>query len=298
MKPQRKQDSTALTALIGENLSASALTNLNNMIHPHTYIHPNAKLATNVKIDPFTVIHQNVEIGEGTWIGSNVTIMEGAKIGKNCRIFPGAVIAAIPQDLKYEGEETFVEIGNNTTIREFVTINRGTNDRGKTKVGDNCLIMAYSHLAHDCMIGNNCIMSNNTQIAGHVTLGDWAILGGMCAVHQFVNIGAHSFVSGGSLVSKDIPPFIKAGRQPLSYAGVNSVGMKRRGFTVEKINHILEIYRVLYNKGMNTSQALEYLEEEFLATDERDEIVTFIRESRRGIIKRYSKNSVDEDIAD
>jgi UDP-N-acetylglucosamine acyltransferase len=158
--------------------------------------------------------------------------------------------------------------------------------------------MAYSHLAHYCMIGNNCIMSNNTQIAGHVTLGDWAILGGMCAVHQFVNIGAHSFVSGGSLVSKDIPPFIKAGRQPLSYAGVNSVGMKRRGFTVEKINHILEIYRVLYNKGMNTSQALEYLEEEFLATDERDEIVTFIRESRRGIIKRYSKNSVDEDIAD
>ena len=268
------------------------------MIHPHTYIHPNAKLATNVKIDPFSVIHQNVEIGEGTWIGSNVTIMDGARIGKNCRIFPGAVISAIPQDLKFEGEVTTVEIGDNTTIREFVTINRGSKDRWTTKVGNNCLIMAYSHLAHDCMIGNNCIMSNNTQIAGHVTLGDWAILGGMCAVHQFVNIGAHSFVSGGSLVSKDIPPFIKAGRQPLSYAGVNSVGMKRRGFTVEKINHILEIYRVLYNKGMNTSQALEYLEEEFLATDERDEIVTFIRESRRGIIKRYSKNSVDEDIAD
>jgi len=301
LKTQRKQESPSLIAVKSDTsyqTNSTTLTNLNNMIHPHTYIHPNARLATNVKIDPFTVIHQNVEIGEGTWIGSNVTIMEGAKIGKNCRIFPGAVIAAIPQDLKFEGEETFVEIGNNTTIREFVTINRGTNDRGKTKVGDNCLIMAYSHLAHDCIIGNNCIMSNNTQIAGHVTLGDWTILGGMCAVHQFVKIGSHSFISGGSLVGKDVPPFIKAGRQPLSYAGVNSVGMKRRGFTVEKINHILEIYRVLYNKGMNTSQALEFLEEEFPATDERDEIVTFIRESGRGIIKRYSKNSVDEDIAD
>lgn len=274
------------------------LKNVNNMIHPHTYIHPNAKLATNVKIDPYTVIHPNVEIGEGTWIGSNVTIMDGARIGKNCRIFPGAVISAIPQDLKFEGEDSTVEIGDNTTIREFVTINRGTKDKGKTKVGNNCLIMAYSHLAHDCQIGSYCIMSNNTQIAGHVEMGDWAILGGMCAVHQFVKIGQHSFVSGGSLVSKDVPPYIKAGRQPLSYAGVNSVGLKRRGFLIDKINHILEIYRVIYNKGMNTSQALEVLEEEFSATDERDEIVTFIRESGRGIIKRASKNHVDEDIAD
>jgi UDP-N-acetylglucosamine acyltransferase len=268
------------------------------MIHPHTYIHPNAKLAPNVKVDPFSVIHQNVEVGNGTWIGSNVTIMEGARIGKNCRIFPGAVIAAIPQDLKFEGEDSLVEIGDNTTIREFVTINRGTKDRGKTKVGKNCMIMAYSHIAHDCLIGSNCIMSNNTQVAGHVVMGDWCILGGMCAVHQFVQIGQHSFVSGGSLISKDVPPYIKAGRQPLSYSGVNSIGLKRRGFAVEKINHILDIYRILYNKGMNTSQALEYLEEEFPATDERDEIVTFIRESSRGIIKRYSKNNVDEDYAD
>jgi UDP-N-acetylglucosamine acyltransferase len=268
------------------------------MIHPHTYIHPNAKLATNVKVDPYTVIHHNVEIGEGTWIGSNVTIMEGARIGRNCRIFPGAVIAAIPQDLKFEGEDSLVEIGDNTTIREFVTINRGTKDRGKTQVGKNCLIMAYSHLAHDCLIGNNCIISNNSQIAGHVVIGDWAILGGMCAVHQFVKIGQHSFISGGSLVSKDVPPYIKAGRQPLSFAGINSVGLKRRGFDLEKINHILEIYRIIYTKGMNTSQALAHLEEEFAASDERDEIVTFIGESGRGIIKRYSKNSVDEDIAD
>ena len=268
------------------------------MIHPHTYIHPNARLATNVKVDPFTVIHQDVEIGEGTWIGSNVTIMEGARVGRNCSIFPGAVIAAIPQDLKFQGEYSKVVIGDNTTIREFVTVNRGTKDREQTVIGKNCLIMAYCHLAHDCLVGDHCIMSNNTQIAGHVTVGNWAIIGGMCAIHQFVNIGQHCFLSGGSLVGKDVPPYIKAARTPLSYAGVNSIGLKRRGFTVEKINHILEIYRVIYAKSLNTTQAVEFLEEEFAATDERDEIVTFIRESRRGIIKRFSKNHVDEDIVD
>lgn len=268
------------------------------MIHPHTYIHPNARLATNVKVDPFTVVHQDVEIGDGTWIGSNVTIMEGARIGKNCRIFPGAVIAAIPQDLKFQGEYSTVSIGDNTTIREYVTVNRGTKVREKTVVGRNCLLMAYCHLAHDCIVGDNCIMSNNTQVAGHVTIGDWAILGGMCAIHQFVNIGSHSMLSGGSLVGKDVPPYIKAARNPLSYAGVNSIGMKRRGFTVEKINHILEIYRVIYGKGLNISQAVEYLEEEFPATDERDEIVQFIRASQRGIIKRFSKTNGDEGIVD
>src|SRR5258706_5470762 len=266
------------------------------MIHPHKYIHPNAKLATNVKIDPFTVIHPNVEIGDGTWIGSNVSIMEGARIGKNRRIFRGAVIAAIPQDLKFDGEQTTVEIGDNTTIREFVTVNRGSKDRWVTKVGNNCLIMAYSHIAHDCIVGNNCIMSNNTQMAGHVIMGDWAILAGMCAVHQFVKIGQHAYIGGGSLVGKDVPPYIKAGRTPLSYAGVNSIGLKRRGFNVERINHILDIYRILYNKGMNTTQAVEFIEEEMPATDERDEIVTFIRESGRGIIKSFTKGNNDDDL--
>lgn len=268
------------------------------MIHPHTYIHPNARLATNVKVDPFTVIHQDVHIGEGTWIGSNVTIMEGARIGKNCRIFPGAVIAAIPQDLKFQGEYSTVQIGDNTTIREFVTVNRGTMAREKTVIGKNCLIQAYCHLAHDCVVGDNCIMSNNTQVAGHVNIGNWAILGGMCAVHQFVQIGDHAFVSGGSLVGKDVPPYIKAARTPLSYAGINSIGLKRRGFSLEKINHILDIYRTIYNKGLNTSQAVEFLEEEFAPTDERDEIVMFIRNSQRGIIKRYTKNNGDEGIID
>lgn len=264
------------------------------MINPHTYVSPNAKLAPNVKIDPFTVIHPNVEIGEGTWIGSNVTIMEGARIGRNCRIFPGAVISAIPQDLKFEGEATTVEIGDNVTIREFVTINRGTSDRLSTRVGDNCLIMAYSHIAHDCSIGNHCIMSNNTQMAGHVIMGDHSILAGMCAVHQFTRIGQHAFIAGGSLVSKDVPPYIKAGRTPLSYSGVNSVGLKRRGFSVQRINQILDIYRIIFNQGLNTTQALSYIEEEIQATDERDEIVTFIRESHRGIIKKFRKGNEEE----
>jgi UDP-N-acetylglucosamine acyltransferase len=265
------------------------------MTHPYTYIDPNAKLASNVKIDPFTVIHGDVQIGEGTWIGSNVTIMDGTRIGKNSRIFPGAVLGAEPQDLKFAGEKSLVVIGDNTTIREFVTINRGTVDRGKTNVGSNCLIMAYSHVAHDCNIGNNVIMSNSVQVAGHVTVGDWAVIGGVSALHQFVQVGQHCFVAGGSLVSKDVPPYIKAVRNPLSYGGVNSVGLKRRGFSLNQINHILDIYRVIYNKGFNTTQALEFIEEELIASDERDEIVTFIRESGRGIIKRFTKGSMDDE---
>ncbi len=265
------------------------------MTHPYTYIDPNAWIAPNVKIDPFTVIHGDVQIGEGTWIGSNVTIMDGTRIGKNCRVFPGAVLGAIPQDLKFNGEKTTVVIGDNTTIREFVTINRGTEDRGKTKVGNNCLIMAYSHIAHDCIIGNNCVLSNNATLAGHVTVDDWAWIAGVSAVHQFVHIGQHAYIAGGSLVSKDVPPYIKAVRNPLSYGGVNSVGLKRRGFELESINCIHDIYRIIFNKGLNTTQALEFIDEELPASDERDEIVTFIRESVRGIIKRSTKGSGEEE---
>ena len=255
------------------------------MIHPHTYIHPNAKLATNVKVDPFSVIHQNVEIGDGTWIGSNVTIMEGARIGKNCRIFPGAVISAIPQDLKFSGEKTTVEIGDNTTIREFVTVNRGTKDRMKTSVGSNCLLMAYVHIAHDCIIGNNAILANSVNLAGHVTIDDWAILEGLVAVQQFIHIGAHSFITGGSLVRKNVPPFVKAAREPLTYAGVNSVGLRRRGFSNESILQIEDIYRTIYVRGYNVSNALNIVEQEAPASAEKDLIVNFIRESKDGIIR-------------
>ncbi|MDR0792167.1 MAG: acyl-ACP--UDP-N-acetylglucosamine O-acyltransferase [Chitinophagaceae bacterium] len=265
------------------------------MTYPNTFIHPDAVIGKNVKIDPFTVVHHNVEIGEGTWIGSNVTIMEGARIGKNCLVFPGAVISAIPQDLKFAGEASTVEIGDNTTIREFVTINRGTVDRRKTVVGSHCLIMAYSHIAHDCEVGNHCILSNSVQLGGHITVGDWAIIGGMCAIQQFTQLGIHSYVGGGSLVNKDIPPFVKAVRHPISYGGVNGVGLKRRGFDSEAINKITDIYRVIYNKGFNIAQALEHIEKTIPASNEGNIITSFIRNSKLGIIKRAAKNNSEED---
>ena len=212
------------------------------MNQPLAYVHPQAKVAKNVVIEPFVNIEKNVEIGEGTWIGSNVTIMEGARIGKNCKVFPGAVISAIPQDLKFAGEDTLVKIGDNVTVREFVTINRGTKASNETVIGDNCLLMAYVHIAHDCIIGNNVILANAATLAGHITIDDYAIIGGMTAVHQFVQVGAHSFLSGGALVRKDVPPFTKGAREPLSYVGINSVGLRRRGFSNERINAIQDIY--------------------------------------------------------
>jgi UDP-N-acetylglucosamine acyltransferase len=257
------------------------------MIQPLAYVNPEAKIADNVVIEPFVTIHKDVEIGEGTWIGSNVTIMEGARIGKNCRIFPGAVVSAIPQDLKFNGEVTTVEIGDNTTIRECVTINRGTKTRNKTVIGNNCLLMAYAHVAHDCQIGNNVIIGNASQIAGEVNIDDWAILSGLVAVHQFVNIGAHVMISGGSLVRKDVPPYTKAAREPLSYEGVNSIGLRRRGYASEKIAEIQEIYRILYVRGLNNSKAIAKIEAEMPATQERDEIISFIKASDRGVMKGY-----------
>jgi UDP-N-acetylglucosamine acyltransferase len=261
------------------------------MNQPLAYVHPQARIANNVVIEPFATIHKNVEIGEGTWVGSNVTIMEGARIGKNCRIFPGAVISAIPQDLKFDGEETTVEIGDNTTVREFVTINRGTVANFKTVVGSNCLLMAYVHVAHDCVIGDYCILANAVNLAGHITTGDYAIVGGLSAVHQFVNIGAHVLISGGSLIRKDVPPYTKAARDPLSFVGINSIGLRRRGYTSEKITEIQNIYRVIYLKQLNVSQAIAYIETELPATPERDEIISFITSSQRGIMKGYTYNN-------
>jgi UDP-N-acetylglucosamine acyltransferase len=260
------------------------------MNQPLAYVHPGAKIAKNVVIEPFTTIHNNVVIGEGTWIGSNVTIMEGARIGKNCNIFPGSVISAVPQDLKFQDEETIVEIGDNTTLREYVTINRGTVDKGKTVVGKNCLIMAYCHIAHDCVVGDNCIFSNNSTLAGHVSVGNHVILAGMTAVHQFCTIGQHAFITGGSLVRKDVPPFVKGAREPMSYVGINSIGLRRRGFKSEKIREIQNIYRILYQKSFNNTQAARLIEAEMEATNERDEILQFIKNSKRGIMKGYFSN--------
>ncbi len=257
------------------------------MKQPLAYVHPEAKIADNVVIEPFVTIDKDVIIEEGSRIGSNATIMEGSRIGKNCNIFPGAVIGAIPQDLKFCGEKTTIEIGDYTTIRECVTLNKGTVAKGKTKVGRNCLLMAYVHVAHDCEIGNNCIIGNATQIAGEVLIDDFAILSGLVAVHQFVHIGSHVMVSGGSLVRKDIPPYVKAGREPVSYIGVNSIGLRRREFGNEKIREIQDVYRYLYQKGMNNFKALEAIEAEMPASPERDEIILFVKNSKRGIMRGY-----------
>ncbi|MCL1868449.1 MAG: acyl-ACP--UDP-N-acetylglucosamine O-acyltransferase [Paludibacter sp.] len=257
------------------------------MKQPLSYIHPDAKIASNVVINPFVTVDKNVVIGAGTRIGSGVTILEGTRIGKNCNIFPGAVIGGIPQDLKFKGEDTLAIIGDNVTLREYVTINRGTASKGKTVVGNNCLIMAYCHVAHDCVVGNNVIMSNATQLAGEVVVDDFAILSGAVLVHQFTHIGSHVMIQGGSKVTKDVPPFVTAGREPLAYAGINSIGLRRRGFANEQIRDIQEIYRLLYLSGLNTTHAIERIEAEMPATKERDEILLFVKNSPRGIIKGY-----------
>jgi UDP-N-acetylglucosamine acyltransferase len=255
------------------------------MISNLAFIHPDASIGKNVTIEPFAYIAGNVVIGEGTWIGPNATIMDGARIGKGCKIFPSAVVSGIPQDLKFRGEESTAEIGDNTTVREGVTVNRGTAAVGKTVLGNGCLLMAYSHIGHDCAIGNNCIIGNSSGLAGEVKVDDWAIISAGTLVHQFSRIGAHVMIGGGSKVRTDVPPFIKADRDPLSYLGLNSVGLTRRGFERERIDEIHNIYRVIYQKGLNISQALDKVENEFKPTPDRDYILEFIRKSERGIIR-------------
>ncbi len=264
------------------------------MISPLAHIHPNARLGKDVIVDPFAVVEDDVQIGDGTHIMSGAVIMKKVIIGKFCKIFPGAVIGAIPQDLKFNGEDTIVQIGDNTTIRECVTVNRGTKDKWKTVVGSNCLLMAYSHIAHDCILGDYVIIANSVQLAGHVEIGDHAIIGGMAAAIQFSKIGAHTYIAGGTEIIKDVPPFIKAGRSPLSYAGVNSVGLQRRGFTSEKINGISEIYRNIYLRGLNITQATQIIEKELPESEEKTEILQFIKDSKRGILKVSAKENLEE----
>jgi UDP-N-acetylglucosamine acyltransferase len=252
------------------------------------FIHPKAVIGKDVTISPFSYIDEDVVIGDGTWIGPNVTIFAGARIGKGCKIFPGAVISAIPQDLKYKGEPTLVEIGDNTTLRECVTVNRGTSDKMRTAIGSNCLLMAYVHIAHDCILGDNVIIANSVNLAGHVDIEDWVIIEGGTGVGQFVRIGAHAFVSGLTGVRKNVPPFTKAAREPLQYVGVNSVGLRRRGFSNEIILEIEDIYRTLYVKGLNVSNALAIIEQEAPASKEKDQILNFIRNSKDGIMRGIS----------
>lgn len=252
-------------------------------------IDPNAKIGKNVKIGPFCVIEGDVEIGDNCVIESNASIMNGTTMGEGCKVFPGAIVGAVPQDLKFKGEYSTITIGKNTIIREYCTLNRGTAANFQTKIGDNCLLMAYVHVAHDCVIGNNCILANNVNLAGHIVIHDFAVLGGISAIHQFVKIGAHAMLGGGSLVRKDIPPYVKAAREPLSYAGVNSIGLKRRGFSTEQINHIQAIYRTIFVKGYNTSQALKIVETTIDVSPERDYILSFIKGADRGVMKGFNQ---------
>lgn len=254
------------------------------MILKNNHISQQAKIGANVHIGPFCFIDEDVEIGDNTRIEPNVTIYRGTRIGKKCHIYPGAVIGAVPQDLKFEGEYSTVEIGDNTTIRECATINRGTKAKGVTKIGSDNLIMAYVHIAHDCSIGNHCVLSNATNLAGHIEIDDYVVFGGMCAAHQFLKIGKHAFIAGGTMLRKDVPPYILAARNPAVYAGVNSVGLRRRKFDLVQINLIQDIYRYLYSSGLNTTQALEKIQKEMDPSEIRDEVIQFIKRSERGIL--------------
>ncbi len=265
------------------------------MISPLALVDPKAQIGANVTIEAFSVIHGDVTIGDGTWISSNVTIYDGARIGKNCKIFPGAVISAVPQDLKYKGELTTAEIGDNTTIREFVTFNKGTTDKMKTAIGNNCLVMAYAHIAHDCILGNNIILANNATLAGHVEIEDWAILEGLVAVQQFVRIGSHCFIAGSSLVRKNVPPFTKAAREPLSYIGVNAVGLRRRDFSNEAINQIQDIYRVLFVQNNNLKKGLEEIERDMPESEVKTHILDFIKNSPRGLMRGFTASDSEEE---
>lgn len=265
------------------------------MISPLAHIHKGAKIAAGTTIDPFAVIHDNVEVGEGTIINSHAILMPGTRIGKNCHIFPGAIIAGLPQDLKFVGEDTTVEIGDNSTIREYVTINRGTKANWKTVIGKNCLIMSYVHIGHDCVIGDHVILSGYCGLAGHVILEDYVILEGYSAVQQFIKIGAHAFLAGDSKVRKNVPPYVKCAREPLSYIGINTVGLTRRGFSPESIKQIEDTYRILYVKGSSIPNALKQIETEIPDSEEKAHIIKFIQESVNGIMKGPLRNTKETD---
>lgn len=259
------------------------MSNISNQ----AYVHPDAKLGENITVEAFAYIDRNVEIGDGTVVMSGANVRSGSRVGKNCRISPGAVIGDIPQDLKFKGEETLAIVGDNTVIKECATVNRGTASKGQTIVGSNCLIMAYAHIAHDCIVKNNVIIGNATQLAGEVEIDDFAILSGGTLVHQFTRIGRNVMIQGGTRLGKDIPPYIVAGREPVCYAGLNLIGLRRHNFTPKQINDIQEAYRFLYNAGYNFTDAVEHIEKEMEQTPEVKLIVDFVKSSQRGIVRGY-----------
>lgn len=257
---------------------------MNNNISPLAYIEEGAQIGENVKIGPFCCVYNDTVIGDGTILENNVTIFPGARIGKNVHIFPGACIATVPQDLKFKGEYTTVEIGDGTQLHECVTVHRGTASKMVTKIGKNCMIMAYCHVAHDCNVGDNVIMSNSVQMAGEVVVDPFAVVGGGSLIHQFTHIGSFCMIQGGSGIVKDIPPFAMVGRSPAKWMGINTVGLRRHGYTTAQIINIQDIYRLVYASGYNTTHACEHIEAEIPQSPERDYILSFIRNSDRGII--------------
>ncbi len=254
------------------------------IIHPTALVDARAEIAENVTIGPFAIVEANVQIAAGCEIRPYVHLASGTRLGRDCRVFTGAVIGTAPQDLKFGGEETTVHIGDRTTIREYATINRGTKDHWETRVGSDCLIMSYAHIAHDCVIGNHCILANAVNLAGHVVIEDWASIGGMVPIHQFVRIGRHSFIGGGYRVAKDVPPYILAVNEPLTYAGLNSVGLRRRGFTEEQLLALKRAYKIIFKSNLNVSQAVQHLRAAGELTEEVKIVLEFIEKSERGII--------------
>lgn len=255
-------------------------------IDSHAIVSPKAQLGENVSVGPFAIIEDDVIIGSGTTIGSNVLIANGARVGKECRIHHGAVLGTNPQDLKFHGEVSTLEVGDHTTIREYATLNRGTHVHGKTTVGSHCFIMAYTHVAHDCTVGNHVILANAVNMAGHVVIEDYVVVGGLVGIHQFERIGRHAMIGAGFRAMKDVPPYVLAGQEPLAFIGLNIVGLKRRNFPQESIDALDKAYHFIYNSNLNVSQALEKIKNEMQITEEIRHVINFIEKSKRGIIWR------------
>jgi UDP-N-acetylglucosamine acyltransferase len=257
---------------------------MSTTIHPSALVSQKAKIGDNVTVGPFTIIEDDVQIGDGTSIASNVLIANGTRLGRECRVHHGATLGTIPQDLKFRGEITTLEIGDHTTIREYVTLNRGTHDRWKTTIGSHCFLMSYAHVAHDCAVGNHVILANAVNMGGHVINEDHAVVGGIVAIHQFSHIGRHSMIGGGFRVTKDVPPYVLAGQEPLSFNGLNIVGLRRRNFPQETIQTLEKAFQLIYYSQLNVSQALEKIKKELPPTEEIKHVIEFIEKSKRGII--------------
>lgn len=263
------------------------------MISPLAYVHPDARIGANVTIEPFAYIAGDVVIGDDCWIGPGAVIHDGARIGKRCKIHTAASISCLPQDLKFAGEKTTCVIGDDNDIREYVTVSRGTSSTGTTRIGSNNLLMAYVHVAHDCILGDRCVIANRVSLAGEVHVGDWVVIGGHAAIHQWVHIGEHSMVQGGALLSQDLPPYVIVRNESLRFAGINKVGLSRRGFPAERIAEIHEACRILFQSGLNYMNGCDEVERLVPQSIERDRLVEFIRTSKRGIIKPYASKQED-----